>query len=102
MSTTSLSLRYVLRENTRRAMDGMPPLVPCVLATIVKECKVTARNEFDAIGAAIRIKGEIMAAYRKANGLFSSPCIDVAIFKEVGDVEKDAWRVIAREMKRVG
>jgi hypothetical protein len=97
----ALSLRYVLSENTRRAMDGLPPILPCMIATVVRTCRVTERNEMDAIRAALRIKNEIIDAYVKVHGLFSKPCIDVAVFKEVGDVEKDAWRVIAREMKRI-
>jgi len=100
--SAALSLRYVLRENTRRAMDDLPPIFPCILATVVRTCKVTARNEMEAMSAAMRIKGEIIAAYVRIHGLFSAPCISVAVFKEAGDVEKDAWRVIAREMSRIG
>jgi len=100
--SAALSLRYVLLENTKRAMDGLPPILPCMIATVVRTCKVTERNEMDAIRAALRIKGEIIDAYVRIHGLFSAPCISVAVFKEAGEIEKDAWRVIAREMSRIG
>ena len=98
----TLSLRYMLKENLDRAMDNKPPLSTSVLTTLVESCKITAMNEMDAMGAALRIKQELFNAYVKAHGLYSKPCITVAVFKEVDAIEKNSWQVIAREASRVG
>jgi len=98
----TLSLRCVLRENAKRAMDDLPPVMPSVISHVVRNCKVTAQNEMEAMAVAMRIKTELLEAYKRIHGIFCRPCITVAIFKEVDAVEKDAWQVIAREMERIG
>jgi len=99
---SDLSLRHVLHDNMERAMIGKPPIVPSIVVHVVKNCKVTAKNEMEAVMIAMRVKCELLSAYEKANGLFSAPLISVSIFKEVGKIEKDTWRVIAREMQKIG
>lgn len=99
---SALSLKYVLSENTRRAMNDLPPIIPCIISTVVRSGKVTASNEMEAMSVAMRVRQELYNAYSRVHGLFSRPCINVAVFKEAGDVEKNTWRVIAREMKRIG
>jgi hypothetical protein len=94
--------KKVLQDVIKDAMENRPPSFPSIISEIVKTCKITAQNEHEAMVAAMRIRQELYAAYVKAKDAFSKPCITVAVFKEVGDVEKDSWQVIAREMRRVG
>ena len=83
-------------------MDGLPPMMPCIITTVVRACNVTAKNEMEAMSIAMRVRQELYNAYSRVHGLFSKPFISVAVFKEASCMEKDAWRVIAREMSRIG
>lgn len=94
--------KRVLQDTVQRAMDNLPPQFPSIIGEIVKTRRITVENEREAMAAAMRIRMELHDAYVRVHDAFSQPMITVAVFKDVKNLEKETWHVIAREMKRVG